>query len=76
MYDILELLVEGSSGLRLTECRVVHAGLIEGVPRKLSLGCTIVNLKVLLIAAGERGEGGLVAMRPILAVEPLVSAIQ
>lgn len=70
-YDILELLVESTSGLWLAERHVrwwvVHARLDKGVPGELSLG-VIVDLEVLLIASGEGREGGLVTIRPILAV--------
>jgi len=77
-HDILKLLIEATCGLRLTECRVrwsiVHAGLTEGVPWELSLWCTVIHLEILLIAARERGEGGLIAMGPILAVGRWVSS--
>lgn len=74
-WDILELLVERPSDLRLTEWHIVHA-LIEGVPRELSMRCIIIDLEVLLVATGERREGGLIAMRPILVVKRLVSSIR
>ena len=72
-HDILKLLIEATSGLRLTERHIrrsiVHAGLDKGVPGERSLGGTIIDLEILLIAAGKRREGGLVPIRPILAVE-------
>jgi len=71
-YEILKLLIEGTGGLRLTKLRIrrhiAHAGLNEGVPEELSLGNVIIDLEILLITARERGESGLVAIRPILAV--------
>lgn len=71
-HDVLKLLIETASGLRLTKRHirwsVVHAGLNKGVPGKLSLGGVVVDLEVLLITSGEGREGGLVTIRPILAV--------
>ena len=70
-YDILELLIETARGLGLAKLRIgwhiVHAGLNE-VPGELPLGSVIIDLELLLIAARKRGEGGLVAIRPILAM--------
>ena len=71
-HGILKLLIEATSGLRLTELirwPIVHTGLNEGVPGELPLGSVVIDLEVLLIADREGGESGLVAIRPILAVE-------
>lgn len=72
-HDILKLLIKATTGLGLTErdirrC-IVHTGLNEGIPGKLSLGSGIVDLEILLIASREGGEGGLIAVGPVLAVE-------
>jgi len=71
-HEILELLIEAARGLGLAKLRIgwqiIHAGLNESVPGELSLGSVIIDLEILLIAARERGEGGLFAIRPILAV--------
>ena len=71
-YSILKLLIEATSGLRLTELirwSIVHTGLNEGVPGELPLGSVVIDLEILLIADREGGESGLVAIRPILAME-------
>lgn len=72
-HDILKPLIEVTCGLRLTEwciCRpVCHTRLNEDVPGELPLGSVIIDLEILLVTAGEGGEGGLIAVRPILAVE-------
>ena len=72
-HEILRLLIEATScwGLtkRHTRRSIVHTGLNEGVPGELSLGSVIVDLEILLIAGRERGEGGLIAVRPVLVVE-------
>lgn len=72
-YEILELLIEATRSLGLAELRirwcVVHARLNEGVPLELPLRSVIVDLEIRLIAAGEGGKGGLVAIGPILVVE-------
>jgi len=71
-YDILELLIETARGLWLAKLRIwwriIHTGLNECVPGELPLGGVIIDLELLLIASRERGKGGLVAIRPILAV--------
>ena len=70
-HEILKLLIETARGLGLAKLRIgwhiVHAGLNE-VPGELPLGSVIIDLELLLIAARKRGEGGLVAIRPILAM--------
>lgn len=72
-HDILKLLVETTSGLGLTEwhiCRpIVHTGLNEGVPGELSRRNVVIDLEILLIAPGERGENGLITVRPFRVLE-------
>jgi len=72
-HGILKLLIEATSGLRLTELHIrrsiVHAGLNEGIRGELSLWSVVIDLELLLITGGEGGEGGLIAVRPTLAVE-------
>ena len=71
-HEILKLLIETARGLGLAKLRIgwqiIHAGLNECVPGELPLGSVVIDLEILLIAARERREGGLVAIRPILAV--------
>jgi len=71
-HEVLKLLIETARGLGLAKLligwQIIHAWLNECVPGELSLGSVIIDLEILLIAARERGEGGLVAIRPILAV--------
>ena len=64
-HYILKLLIEGTGDLRLTE-RHISLGLNESIPRELPLRNVIIDLEIVLIAAGEGGEGGLIAMGPIL----------
>ena len=72
-HDILNLLIKAASGLGLTErdtttanWTIIHPGLSKGVPGELSLGNVVVDLEILLVAGREGGEGGLIAVRPIL----------
>ena len=72
-HDVLKLLVETTSSRGLTEWYirrpVVHTGLNEAVAGELSLRNVIIDLEILLIAPGERGEGGLITVRPFLVLE-------
>jgi hypothetical protein len=69
-HDVLKLLIETTSGLGLTERQirwpVVHTGLNECVAGEWPLRDVVIDLEILLIAPGERGEGGLIAVRPFL----------